>query len=76
MAMALPYTHQVKGHIGGEFLVRMLSERTQAIMDLCTSILSLVLFAIVTWQMTICAHTLQAAGELSISLKFPEYGII
>ena len=76
VAMALPYTHQVKGHIGVEILVRMLSERTQAIMDLCTSILSLILFAVVTWQMTLYARTLQAAGELSISLKFPEYGII
>ena len=76
MAMALPYTHQVKGHIGVEIFVRMLSERTQAIMDLCTSILSLILFTVVTWQMTLYARTLQAAGELSISLKFPEYGII
>jgi len=76
VAMALPYTHHVKGHIGVEILVRMLSERTQAVMDLCTGILSLILFAIITWQMTLYARTLQAAGELSISLKFPEYGII
>jgi TRAP-type C4-dicarboxylate transport system permease small subunit len=76
VAMALPYTHQVGGHIGVEILVRMFSERIQTIMDLCTGILSLILFAIVTWQMAVYAHTIHAAGELSISLKFPEYGII
>ena len=76
VAMALPYTHQVKGHIGVEILVRMFSDRTQAIIDLCTAILSLFLFAIITWRMTVYAHTIQDAGELSISLKFPEYLII
>lgn len=76
VAMALPYTHQVKGHIGVEILVRLLSERTQAIMDLCTSVVSLLLFAIVTWQMIFYAHTIQQSGEVSISIKFPEYYIM
>jgi TRAP-type C4-dicarboxylate transport system permease small subunit len=76
VAMALPYTHQVKGHIGVEILVRMFSESTQAIIDLCTSIVSLILFGIITWQMIRYALTIQESGELSISLKFPEYLII
>jgi TRAP-type C4-dicarboxylate transport system permease small subunit len=76
MAMALPYTHQVKGHIGVEILVRMFSEFTQDIIDLCTSVVSLILFGIVTWQMARYALTIQKSGEVSISLKFPEYLII
>ena len=46
VVMALPYTHQVQGHIGVEILVRLLPERTQAIIDICTGILSLALFAV------------------------------
>jgi TRAP-type C4-dicarboxylate transport system permease small subunit len=76
VAMALPYTHKVNGHIGVEILVRLFSESTQALIDLCTSIVSMILFGIVTWQMTRYALTLQKAGELSISLRFPEYLII
>ena len=68
--------HQVKGHIGVEILVRMFSEFTQDIIDLCTSVVSLILFGIVTWQMTRYALTIQKSGEVSISLKFPEYLII
>lgn len=76
VAMALPYTCKIRGHVGVEILVRMFSERTQAIIDLCTSILSVGLFGIVTWRMILYAHTMQEAGEVSVILEFPEYIII
>ena len=76
VAMALPYTHQVRGHIGVELVVRMLSIRTQAIIELCTSILSLILFGLVTWRIAVYAATMQKSGEVSMSLEFPEYIII
>jgi TRAP-type C4-dicarboxylate transport system permease small subunit len=76
VAMALPYTHQVKAHIGVEILVRLFSERIQILIDLCTNILSFLLFAIITWRMTVYARTIQASGERSINLKLPEYFIM
>lgn len=76
VAMALPYTDKVKGHVGVEILVRIFSEKTQTIIDLCTRILSLVLFGLVTWRMTVYAYTMQKSGEVSISLELPEYMII
>jgi len=76
MAMALPYTHQVKGHIGVEILVRKLSQRTQRIVDICTGLLSLALFGIVTWRMALYAHTIQQSGEVSMNLELPEYMVI
>lgn len=76
VAMALPYTDKVRGHVGVEILVRVFSERTQAVIDLCTRILSLGLFGLVTWRMTLYAHTMQKSGEVSISLELPEYMII
>ena len=76
VAMALPYTHKIKGHVGVEILVRLLSVRTQAIIDICAGILSLCLFGIVTWRMTTYAHTMHKAGEVSMNLELPEYVII
>ena len=76
VALALPYTHQVKGHIGVEILVRLFSERTQTIIDLCTSIFSMGLFALITWRMAVYARTMQKAGEVSMNLEFPEHIII
>jgi len=73
---ALPYTHKINGHVGVEILVRLLSKRAQAIIDICTGILSLCLFAIVTWRMTLYASTMRKSGEVSISLELPEYVII
>jgi TRAP-type C4-dicarboxylate transport system permease small subunit len=73
---ALPYTHKIKGHVGVEILVRLLSKRARAIIDICTGILSLCLFGIVTWRMTLYANTMRKSGEVSISLELPEYVII
>jgi len=76
VAMALPYTDKVKGHVGVEILVRLFSEKTQAVIDLSTRILSLGLFGLVAWRMTLYAKTMQDSGEVSISLELPEYMII
>ena len=76
VVMALPYTHQVQGHIGVELVVRLLSEKTQTIIDICTGILSLGLFAVVTWRMLVYARTMQDSGEVSMNLELPEHLII
>lgn len=76
VVMAMPYTHQVQGHIGVEIIVRLFSEKTQTIIDIWTGIASLILFAIVTWRMTVYANTMKASGEVSMNLELPEYGII
>jgi TRAP-type C4-dicarboxylate transport system permease small subunit len=76
VVMALPYTHQVNGHIGVEILVRLLSEKTQAKIDICTGILSLGLFALVTWRMMVYGRTMQESGEVSMNLELPEHFVI
>jgi len=72
----MPYTHQVQGHIGVEILVRVLPEKTQTIIDICTGILSLILFAVISWRMAVYAHTMQESGEVSMNLELPEHAII
>ena len=76
VAMALPYTDMIKAHVGVEILVRKFSERTQTIIDICTRIISMSLFGLVTWRMIVYAYTMQEAGEVSVILGFPEYIII
>ena len=76
VVMAMPYTHQVQGHIGVEIIVRLFSEKTQTIIDICTGIISLILFAIVSWRMTVYANTMKRSGEVSMNLELPEHVII
>jgi TRAP-type C4-dicarboxylate transport system permease small subunit len=75
-AMALPYTHQMKGHIGVELVVRNFSSRTQIMIELVTNLVALILFGLVTWRMMKYAATIHASGQVSISLRFPEHLII
>jgi len=76
VVLALPYTHQEKGHIGVELLVARLSLKTQALFGLFTGILSLLLFGIIAWRMAVYARTIQRSGEVSMNLELPEHIII
>ena len=76
VALALPYTHQLKGHIGVEILVRMLPAKVQQIIDVCTGVLSLGLVALITWRMTVYAGTIRNSGEVSMNLELPIHYVI
>ncbi|MDZ7579166.1 MAG: TRAP transporter small permease [Deltaproteobacteria bacterium] len=75
-ALALPYTHEVKGHIGVEILVRLLPPRIQTIIELATSGLSLALISLITWRMMDYAWTIRVSGQVSMNLEFPEHLVI
>lgn len=76
VVMALPYTHQVNGHIGVELVVRLLSNKLQIIIEICTGVVSLLLFMVVTWRMAVYARTMQQSGEVSMNLELPEHLIV
>ena len=76
VAMALPYTHQLKGHIGVEILMRLLPEKVQYTIDICTGILSLGLVALITWRMSLYAGTIRRSGEVSMNLELPIHYVI
>ena len=76
VAMAMPYTHYLKAHIGVEIVVRQFSPKTQRIVDFFTGILSLGLFGIVTWRMACYALDIQRSGEVSMNLELPIHAII
>jgi TRAP-type C4-dicarboxylate transport system permease small subunit len=76
VAAAMPFTHKEQGHIGVEILVRLLSPKKQCMMDIFTGVLSLILFAIVTWRMTTYAADIRDSGEVSLNLQLPTYVFI
>ncbi len=76
VAMALPFTHENKGHIGVELFVLKLSRKTRAVIDIITGTASLLLFVLVAWRMFIYAFKMQESGEVSMNLEFPEYVVI
>jgi TRAP-type C4-dicarboxylate transport system permease small subunit len=76
VAAAMPFTHKEQGHIGVEILVRLLSPKKQCITDIFTGVLSLILFAIVTWRMTTYAADIRDSGEVSLNLQLPTYVFI
>ena len=76
VALALPYAHAMKSHIGVEILVQKLPSKTQALIELCTNTVALAFFTVVTWRMYIYADTFRKSGEVSMNLEFPEHIII
>ncbi len=76
MAGAMPYTHYEKGHIGVNLIIRKFPKKTQARVDLITSMVSFLLFAIITWQTFIYAEKMKNSGEVSMTLEFPLYILV
>jgi TRAP-type C4-dicarboxylate transport system permease small subunit len=76
VVMALPYTHQTRGHIGVELVFRLLPKKVQRVIECSTSVLSIFFFGIVTWRMLIYARTMQRSGEVSMNLELPEHLVI
>jgi TRAP-type C4-dicarboxylate transport system permease small subunit len=64
------YTQQVKGHVGVDFLTSRLSPRVRNVCEIVTTILSLIVIAIVIWQ-----GWLEGISERTVSdmLRIPQY---
>ena len=73
LACAMPMTHVENGHVGVDLVVRLLGRRTQALIDVITGFLSLLLFALICWQCMLYAQSMKKTGEVSMSLEFPNY---
>ena len=72
LASALPYTHMEGGHVGVDLLVLKMKPLNQAIIDSITSLVSLILFSLVTWQMFLYARELASKGEVSMTVQIPK----
>ena len=64
------YTQQVKGHVGVNFITSRLSSRLQAVCEIVTTLLSLLIIAILVWQ-----GWVEGIAEKAVSdqLRIPQY---
>lgn len=76
IALAIPATTLSKGHVAVEFLVEKLPSAAQKTCTIIANLLSLSLFALITWQSFIYANILRTTGEVTLSLQMPFYPIV
>lgn len=76
LAAALACTHFERGHVGVDILVTKMSPRSQAVLDSITSLVSLIVFALVAWQMWVYAGELASKGEVSMTVQIPKHPFI
>ena len=64
------YTQQVRGHVGVNFITSRLSSRLQAVCEIVTTLLSLLIIAILVWQ-----GWVEGIAEKAVSdqLRIPQY---
>jgi TRAP-type C4-dicarboxylate transport system permease small subunit len=76
VALAIPFTHTIRGHISIEFFVDRLGKRAQAIITTIAAALALILFFAMTWQMFSYSRITQLSGEITASLRIPVFPIM
>ena len=75
VALAIPFTHILRGHVAIEFFVGQLGKRAQAIITTIAAALALILFVAMAWQMFSYSRTIQLSGEITPSLRIPVFPI-
>jgi len=72
-AGALGYTQMGKGHIAVDVLVVRFSKKTRRILGGVNSLICMIFFAMVTWQIAKYATTLWETGEVTETLRIIYY---
>lgn len=75
IATALPYTTAVKGHVAIEYFFQKLSKRWRVVVDTLARLLSMSLFALLTWHSIKYGTSLRASGEVSATLQIPMFWV-
>ena len=76
IAFAIPATTLNKGHVAVDFLVEKLPAAAQKFCTLVANLLSLSLFALISWQSFLYADILRTSGEVTLSLEMPFYPVV
>lgn len=72
-AFALGYTQINRGHIAVDVIVLRFSERTRRMLHIINSLICMVFFALVTWQIAMYGTTLWKTGEVTETLRIIYY---
>jgi len=75
-AFAMAHTSLQAGHVSVNFVVRLLSEKVQAVFQIITGSIGTLFFAVLCWQSVVYAEKTRALGEVSMTLQFPFYPFV
>jgi len=75
-SFAMAHTSLQAGHVAVNFVVRLLDEKKQAIIEIITGTISFLFFAIICWQSIVYAGKAKSIGEVSMTLQIPFYPFI
>jgi TRAP-type C4-dicarboxylate transport system permease small subunit len=73
ISFSLPRTTWERGHIFVDFLTQKMPKSAKKIMDLATRVITIVLFAVIGWNLFIYSHKLMVSGEVSLTIQLPFY---
>ncbi|MEJ2587926.1 MAG: TRAP transporter small permease [Deltaproteobacteria bacterium] len=75
-AFAMAHTLVESGHVAVSVLVRLFSQRVQAIFQVVTSSMAFIFFGLLSWQSIVYAQKLKRWGEVSMTLELPYYPFV
>lgn len=76
ISFSMAYTSIERSHIAVEILVERLPRRVQSVLEGIVSLISCVLFGIITRQCQIYTLDLKQSGEISLTLGLPVYPVV
>lgn len=75
IGFAIPITSWLRGHIFVDFFVHKFSRTGQAIFNITTRVLGILLFFLIAWNLYLYANGLYASGEVTLTRHLPFYPI-
>ncbi|MCF7959027.1 MAG: TRAP transporter small permease [Phycisphaerae bacterium] len=75
LAFALPYTTAANGHVAIEYFFDKLNQTTRGIVNIFSKILSMTLFAFLTWRTVNYGTELHRIGQVTQTLQLPVFWI-
>jgi TRAP-type C4-dicarboxylate transport system permease small subunit len=76
IGFSIPFTSLVRGHIYVDFFLSRLPGHVRRGIQIFTRLLSLVLFALIAWNLVKMGTDLQRSGEVSLTLQMPFFPIV
>lgn len=76
VAFAMAHTSVEKGHVAVTFVVSLLPQRIQGLIESITTSFGLIFFVLIAWQSATYANDLRLSGEVSLTLELPFYPFV
>lgn len=73
IALAIPQTYRMNGHVKIEFFAERMKKRTQAVLRIIVSLVTLVLFGAITWQMFLYSRLIQSGKLVTVNVEIPVF---